>query len=88
MAFDLKYGQVQLERGTIGPDEPVVVFRAQDVFLPQVLQHYRELCLGAGSPEHHLDLIVKAVEVVREWQNDSQNHVQVPQSQDLAPKTD
>lgn len=36
MAVDRKYGRVTLERGTIGEDEPVVVFRAQDKMLPEL----------------------------------------------------
>ena len=30
MGIDAKYGRVTTERGDIGEDEPVVVFRAQD----------------------------------------------------------
>jgi hypothetical protein len=37
MAVDKKYGRVTLENGSIGEDEPVVVFRAQDVVLPRLL---------------------------------------------------
>jgi hypothetical protein len=58
MAIDTKYGRVTTERGTIGEDEPVVVFRAQDELLPKVLAYYHQLCLEEGSPRHHLDGII------------------------------
>jgi len=58
MALDGKYGRVTLERGDIGEDEPVVVFRAQDALLPKVLDWYATECLKAGSPRHHVDLVL------------------------------
>ena len=69
MAIDLKYGRVTLERGTIGEDEVVVVFRAQDELLPKVLAYYHLFCLKAGSPRHHLDMILNAREAVEKWQS-------------------
>lgn len=68
MAIDGKYGRVTLERGTIGDDEPVVVFRAQDRLLPKLLKIYKVLCEIAGSPERHLDAIHDAAMAVKEWQ--------------------
>ncbi|MFI6304299.1 hypothetical protein ACIBCH_20710 [Amycolatopsis thailandensis] len=78
MAIDLKYGRVTLEHGTIGEDEPVVVFRAQDVLLPALLDEYRRLCAEAGSPANHLDGIDAATRAVIQWQQN--HHTQVPQS--------
>jgi hypothetical protein len=78
MAIDGKYGRVTTEHGTIGDDEPVVVFRAQDKLLPDVLLHYRELCEEAGSPDRHLDLITSTRHTVMKWQED--HHTQVPRS--------
>lgn len=68
MAVDGKYGQVTLERGTIGEDEPVVVFRAQDEALPAVLAWYRDHCARLGSPERHLSAIDDAAASVISWQ--------------------
>lgn len=68
MAVDNKYGQVVLEFGTIGESEPVVVFRGQDRLLPDLLGIYRVLCLLAGSPQHHLDLIADRAREIRQWQ--------------------
>jgi hypothetical protein len=78
MAVDLKYGRVTTEFGTIGDDEPVVVFRAQDKLLPKVLVMYFTLCQKEGSPSQHLEKIVGAIEAVEEWQKN--NFTQIPQS--------
>ncbi len=78
MAIDRKYGHVTLERGTIDDDEPVVVFRARDQFLPDVLALYYEMCRNAGSPERHLEGIAITRDDVVEWQETHQT--QVPRS--------
>ena len=70
MGIDGKYGRVTTEHGTIGDDEPVVVFRAQDRLLPKLLAYYRLFCWKAGSPPRHLDLIDKALGEVEAWQQD------------------
>lgn len=78
MARDLKYGEVVLEKGSIGEDEPVFVMRAQDRLVPQVLAFYRDLCVAQGSPEHHVQGIVDAGAEITVWQ--ARNHTQVPRS--------
>lgn len=70
MAIDTKYGWVTTEHGTIGEDEPVVVFRSMDRLLPKVLKVYRIMCELAGSPEHHLAAIDRAVAAVKAWQSE------------------
>lgn len=82
MAIDIKYGHVTTERGTIGEDEPVVVFRAQDELLLKLLAYYHLFCVKAGSLRHHLDAILDAREAVQEWQ--SRNHTKTPSSDSLA----
>lgn len=71
MAIDNKYGRVTLEHGTIGEDEPVVVFRATDRLLPKVLAYYHLFCLKDGSPRRHLDIIMDSLEKVTEWQGNN-----------------
>lgn len=67
--IDGKYGRARFDRpNTIGEDEPIVVFRAQDRLLPKLLKVYRILCELAGSPEHHLQLIDETATRVKEWQ--------------------
>lgn len=78
MGMDRKYGRVTTERGDIGPDEPVVVFRAQDALLPLVLASYRDMCMDAGSPQNHLDLIGGTIKAVNEWQRE--NYTKTPES--------
>lgn len=68
MAVDSKYGKVTLEHGSIGEDEPVVVFRASDRLLPKLLAYYHLFCMREGSPKRHLDLIQETRETVMEWQ--------------------
>lgn len=78
MGVDGKYGRVSTERGTIAHDEPVVVFRAQDQTLPQLLRLYHTLCLSQGSPQRHLDRITKTISEVEAWQ--SHHYTKIPTS--------
>lgn len=78
MPIDSKYGRVTVENGSIGDDEPVVVFRAQDALLPKLLKVYRYFCELAGSPERHLTKIDDAAFTVKDWQ--AHNRTQVPRS--------
>ncbi len=79
MAIDAKYGRVTLEHGSIGEDEPVVVFRATDELLPKVLMYYHLFCMKAGSPKRHLDLIWDSLLRVTKWQET--NPPRVPTSE-------
>lgn len=84
MPVDRKYGRVTLEnQRNIGDDEPVVVFRAQDALLLQVLDFYAEKCATAGSPSHHIEGVAVAREAVVAWQRE--HRTQVPRSDSLAP---
>lgn len=78
MAYDLKYGVVNLERGDIKEDEPIFVFRAQDRLLPRVLAYYLSLCLEEGSPEVHLINIAKNYDLIIRWQHS--NETKTPES--------
>ncbi len=79
MAVDRKYGRVILEHGTIGEDEPVVVFRAQDQLLPEVLAVYAQMCIAHGSPAEHIQGLELSARRVIEWQRE--HHIQVPRSE-------
>lgn len=68
MAIEFKYGRVTLERSTIGEDEPVVVFRAQDRFLGRVLTDYMNVCADNGSPPEHLNRISETRRKILDWQ--------------------
>lgn len=86
MGIDNKYGRVTTEFGNIGEDEPVVVFRARDCVLHDVLPYYHSRCRVLGSPEKHLALIRKSQEQVLAWQKAHPNEVRVPRSDDYDPK--
>ena len=75
MAVDGKYGRVTLEHGTIGEDEPVVVFRARDALLPKLLGYYWNFCKAAGSPQRHLDMISKRIDEIDAWQDTHETKV-------------
>jgi hypothetical protein len=85
MAIDRKYGRVTLERGTVGDDEPVVVFRAQDRLLPAVLDVYLVLGDMTGCDINHLDAIDEARQFVENWQGDHPDDVKIP---DTTPAAD
>lgn len=81
MAIDHKYGKVTLEHGSIGEDEPVVVFRASDTLLPKLLGYYHLFCLRAGSPKRHLDIILQSREIVMGWQENNPIRTRIPNSE-------
>jgi hypothetical protein len=68
MGIDRKYGTVTLEHGSVGDDEPVFVFRAQDGLTTLALRHYQSLCRESGSPYHHLEGIGDAIAEFLRWQ--------------------
>ena len=80
MAIDVKYGKVTLEHGSIGEDEPIIIFRAKDVLLPKVLMYYHLFCLKEGSPKWHLNLILTSLDRVKDWQNKNPALVRIPSS--------
>jgi hypothetical protein len=81
MAIDNKYGRVTLEHGSIGEDEPVVVFRARDKVLPKLLGYYHLFCMKAGSPRRHLAIILDSRDKVIEWQNSNPDAIRIPNSE-------
>ena len=65
---DSTYGKVTTEHGTIGADEPVIVFRAKDKLLPALLDAYAEMCAAAGSPTRHLKILAESRANIVAWQ--------------------
>ena len=89
MAFDRKYGKVITQFGTIGEDEPVVVFRARDETLPDLLVKAIELAKRAGSPQRHIDILTNTLSTIVSWQGKNQELVRIPASEsskDRLPK--
>jgi hypothetical protein len=81
MGFDRKYGVVTTEHGEIPDDEPVVVFRARDALLPALLAKYQQMCLEAGSPPRHYELISESLASVESWQRANPDRVRTPDSE-------
>lgn len=68
MPIDRRYGRVTLEHGDIPDDELVVVFRAEDRLLPDLLTIYAEMCARAGEPAVYTAGVALARDEIMEWQ--------------------
>lgn len=79
MGYDRKYGKVTTEFGNIGENEPVVVFRAQDALLVDVLSYYIKLCIDTGSPKRHILIVLNTIDTIENWQN--LNMTKIPTSE-------
>ena len=66
MAEDVKYGQIKIDR-IHDDNEPIVVFRAQDVLASYALRVYRDLMVSIGNKEgvENIELSIKRFEA---WQ--------------------
>lgn len=81
MGYDRKYGIVSTQFGNIGADEPVVVFRAQDVTLPAVLLSAAQKAMKAGSPARHVEILLNTFKTVTLWQYENIDKVKIPSSE-------
>ena len=63
MAEDVKYGQIKIDR-IHDDNEPIVVFRAQDVLATHALRAYRDLMVAIGNKEgvENMELSIKRFE--------------------------
>ena len=66
MAKDVKYGEIQIDRIN-DPNEPVVVFRAQDVLASHALRAYRDLMEAIGNKEG-VESITLSIQRFEAWQ--------------------
>ena len=80
--IDLKYrtsGDITKHDGTPVPeDEPLVLFRAKDNLLVPLLEHYKQMCIDAGSLPKHLDLLQKRIDEIKQWQAEHPERMNVP----------
>lgn len=81
MGIDAKYGKVTTEFGNIPDDEPVIVFRARDEFLPKVLNTYYYMCYYANCAKRHLTLIKKTEYNVAKWREENETLIRKPSSE-------
>lgn len=89
------YDRIQDPAKKIGKDEPVMLFRAQDVLMPKVLKHYALLLMAEGaalkmmggdpSPLWEMAAVVDDfLTDVREWQ--LANGAKLPDLARVGPK--
>lgn len=60
----------------LADDEPVFVFRAKDVFMPQILGRYASLCVEGGASPEHIEAIENHKAAAIAWQE--KNGCRVP----------
>jgi hypothetical protein len=75
MAREGKY-DFQVEQ--IPGDEPVILFRAQDITTPALLASYNLLCQAVGSPRHHVEHIEALRTRFLNWQARNADKVKAP----------
>jgi hypothetical protein len=78
MAWDSKFGRVTTERGTLGEDERVVIFRSKDVLLPDLLVAYHALAMSRGAGMEHMKVIAHLHQDIVEWQQQNPDKVKIP----------
>lgn len=66
MAIERKYGNLNISK--IGEDEPVIVFRAQDILSIPILNHYVKLCYDNGCTKEHIGNIEVTIMQFNRWQ--------------------
>jgi hypothetical protein len=80
--IDGKYqtsGDITKLDGTPVPeDEPLILFRAHDKLLVQLLDYYMEPCKDAGSPQTQIDLLNQRIDEIKSWQASHQNLLKIP----------
>ena len=80
--IDGKYktdGNVTKLDGTpIPDDEPLVLFRAKDKLLPQLLEDYNKLCQDAGCQAQQVETLGPLIQQVKDWQATHQDKVKLP----------
>lgn len=78
MGIDRKYGHVTFEKGDIGEDEPVFVFRAQDALLIDTLHAYYTICRNRAVGGVHLGNIEGSIDSITKWQ--AEHFTKLPES--------
>ena len=80
--IDGKYktnGNITKMDGTpIPDDEPLILFRAKDKLLPQVIENYKMLCQDAGCQPQQVESLGPLVQQVKDWQTANAGKVKLP----------
>lgn len=78
MAYDLKYGKVSTTLGDIPEDELVMVFRAKDALVPNMLDEYLKLAIEAGCTPGFQTKVAMMRGALRTWQIEHEDRVRIP----------
>lgn len=68
----------KLDGTPLPEDEPLILFRAHDKLLVDLLTYYAKLCKDAGSPDQQLTLLQKRIDEIKAWQSAHQDQLKVP----------
>ncbi|HUD08200.1 MAG TPA: hypothetical protein VMQ52_03930 [Candidatus Saccharimonadales bacterium] len=68
----------KLDGTPIPEDEPLLLFRAKDNLLIELLEHYQELSRKAGSPEEQINSMTSTIDEIKSWQANHQDRLGVP----------
>lgn len=81
MGYDRKYGKVKTEFGNIGDNEPVIVFRAQDITLPDVILKATKVAMQFHSPVRHIEILLNTFKTITLWQYENPDKLKIPASE-------
>ena len=68
----------KLDGTPIPDDEPLVLFRAKDKLLPQLLEDYKKLCQDGGCQAQQVETLGPLIQQVKDWQAANQDKVKLP----------
>lgn len=68
----------KLDGTPLPADEPLILFRGHDKLLPQLLEHYQQLCGQAGSPERQITLLQQRIDKIKAWQAANPDKLKIP----------
>lgn len=74
----MKFKVTRTDGTPIPEDEPCFVFRAKDMFAPEVVKYYYDLCERNGAPKEFLAQIDAHLLLIQEYQWHNQNLVKYP----------
>lgn len=69
---------VKLDGTPLPEDEPLILFRAHDPLLPELLERYNELCIKAGCPQSQMDLLKGRIGLIKKWQAANPDKLKLP----------
>jgi hypothetical protein len=68
----------KLDGTPIPDDEPLVLFRAKDKLLPQLLEDYKKLCQDAGCQSQQVETLGPLIQQAKDWQAANPDKVKLP----------